>query len=55
MFTYNLTRLHAKLDGQIRAETNRRMPDSLRLLWLKRLRLQVKDQLYARMLRPQPI
>ncbi len=46
--TYKLTQLHQKLDEQIRAETRRRAPDSLILLRLKRLRLRVKDRLYAR-------
>ncbi len=46
--TYKLTQLHQKLDEQIRTETRRRAPDSLTLLRLKRLRLRVKDRLYAR-------
>lgn len=50
-FTYNLTRLHARLDEEIRAELRRRFPDGLRLLRLKKLRLMVKDRLHARMLR----
>ncbi len=48
-FTYNLTRLHRKLDDEIRSEGKRRIPDGFRLLRLKKLRLLVKDRLYARM------
>ncbi|WP_301075806.1 DUF465 domain-containing protein [Sphingomonas sp.] len=52
---YNLTRLHARLDEQIRTELKRRVPDSFRLLRLKRLRLQVKDRLHAMVRQPQAI
>ena len=45
--TYRLTQLHQRLDEQIRAELGRRVPDSLMLLRLKRLRLLVKDRLRA--------
>ncbi|WP_426291277.1 DUF465 domain-containing protein [Sphingomonas sp. TWP1-3-1] len=48
-----MTQLHAQLDEQIRVEMKRRMPDTLRLFRLKRLRLDVKDRLHARALRPQ--
>lgn len=50
IFSYKLTRLHARLDEQIRAEIERRIPNTLRLLRLKRLRLNAKDRLYARTL-----
>ena len=53
IFSYKLTQLHKRLDDQIRAEMKVRMPDTLRLLQLKRLRLSVKDQLHARALRQQ--
>ncbi|WP_082446302.1 DUF465 domain-containing protein [Sphingomonas sp. Leaf20] len=53
MFSHKLTQLHARLDEQIRVEMKRRMPDTLRLFRLKRLRLDVKDRLHARALRPQ--
>lgn len=53
IFSYKLTQLHKRLDDQIRAEMKVRMPDTLRLLRLKRLRLSVKDQLHARALRHQ--
>lgn len=53
-FTYKLTQLHQKLDQQIRVEMKRRVPDSLNLLRLKRLRLHVKDRLHARILQQQP-
>ena len=47
IFSYKLTQLHARLDEQIRAEIKRRIPNSLRLFRLKRLRLVVKDRLRA--------
>jgi hypothetical protein len=50
-FTYNLTRLHRRLDDDIRAEAKHRIPDAFRLLRLKKLRLLVKDRLHARMLK----
>ncbi len=50
---YNLTQLHKRLDEQIRTELKRRMPDSLRLLRLKKLRLRVKDRLHSLAWRPQ--
>jgi len=48
-----LTQLHARLDEQICVEMKRRMPDTLRLFRLKRLRLDVKDRLHAHALQPQ--
>ena len=42
---YRLTRIHHSLDDAIRREMDRRLPDSLRLLRLKKLRLAVKDRL----------
>lgn len=53
IFSYKLTQLYKQLDDQIRVEMKRRMPDALRLLRLKRLRLSVKDRLHARALRLQ--
>ena len=49
--TYRLTRIHRSLDEAIREEMRRRLPDSLKLLRLKRLRLAVKDRLTALMRR----
>ena len=43
--TYRLTRIHRSLDDAITAEMRRRLPDSFRLLRLKKLRLAVKDRL----------
>ena len=43
--TYRLTRIHRSLDDAIRQEMQRRLPNSLRLLRLKKLRLAVKDRL----------
>ncbi len=49
--TYRLTRIHSSLDEAIRSETRRRLPDSLRLLRLKKMKLAVKDRLAALMSR----
>jgi hypothetical protein len=46
---YRLTTTHQRLDEAIRAEMKRRLPDSLRLLRLKKLKLAVKDRLAALM------
>lgn len=43
--TYRLTGIHRRLDDAITNEMSRRLPDSLRLLRLKKLRLAVKDRL----------
>ena len=43
--TYRLTAIHQNVDSAIRRETQRRIPDSMRLLRLKKLRLAVKDRL----------
>lgn len=48
---YQLTHIHRRLDDAITTETSRRLPDSLRLFRLKRLRLAVKDRLAALMRR----
>jgi hypothetical protein len=42
---YRLTHIHRRLDDAISHEGARRLPDSLRLLRLKKLRLAVKDRL----------
>ena len=49
--TYRLTHIHRRLDEAIASESSRRLPDSLKLLRLKRLRLAVKDRLTALMRR----
>lgn len=43
--TYRLTHIHRSLDDAIAREMKARIPDSLRLLRLKRLKLSVKDRL----------
>lgn len=43
--TYRLTQTHRRLDDAIAHEMRRRLPDSLKLLRLKKLRLLVKDRL----------
>lgn len=49
--TYRLTHIHRRLDEAIASETSRRLPDSLKLLRLKTLRLAVKDRLATLMRR----
>ena len=49
--TYRLTRIHRNLDDAISREMSRRLPDSLKLLRLKKLRLAVKDRLTTLMRR----
>ena len=46
-FVYRLSVVHRRLDDEIRRELQRRWPDSIRLLRLKKLRLAVKERLYA--------
>ena len=43
---YRLTVTHRRLDEEIRRELKRRLPDNMRLLRLKKLRLAVKDRLH---------
>lgn len=42
---YRLTQIHRKLDDQIRSELLRRLPDAIKLLRLKKMRLAVKDRI----------
>jgi hypothetical protein len=51
---YRLTHIHRRLDEAIADETGRRLPDSLKLLRLKKLRLAVKDRLATLMRRSLP-
>ena len=51
---YKLTRIHRGLDEAISRESTRRLPDSLKLLRLKKLRLLVKDRLTSMMSRRVP-
>ena len=53
--TYRLTHIHRRLDDAISSEMTRRLPDSLKLLRLKKLRLAVKDRLTALMRRSVPV
>lgn len=50
--TYRLTQTHRRLDDAISSEMSRRLPDSLKLLRLKKLRLLVKDRLAKLMRSP---
>lgn len=43
---YRLFLVHSKLDAEVRREHKRRFPDVVRLLWLKKLRLAIKDRMY---------
>ena len=45
---FRLSVIHKKLDDEIRFELKRRVPDAIRLLRLKKLKLAVKDRLYLR-------
>ena len=45
---YRLTMVHRFLDDEISGELKRRLPNPIKLLRLKRLRLAVKDRLHAR-------
>ena len=49
--TYRLTAIHRSLDESIRKEMKERLPDALRLLRLKKMKLAVKDRLTALMRR----
>ena len=46
---YRLSVLHKRLDDEIRRELKRRLPDTIRLLRLKKLKLAVKDRLHLPM------
>jgi hypothetical protein len=43
---HRLSVIHKRLDDEIRRELRRRIPDSIRLLRLKKLKLAVKDRLH---------
>ena len=43
---YRLGVIHRRLDDEIRRELKRRVPDAIRLLRLKKLKLAVKDRLH---------
>lgn len=43
---FRLSMIHRKLDDEIRRELKRRVPDTIRLLRLKKLRLAIKDRLH---------
>ena len=46
---YRLNVVHRRLDDEIRRELKRRLPDTIRLLRLKKLKLAVKDRLHSLM------
>ncbi len=46
-FIYRLTVVHSRLEDEIRRELKKRLPDSFRLLRLKKLKLANKDRLHA--------
>ncbi|MDE8652796.1 YdcH family protein [Novosphingobium album (ex Liu et al. 2023)] len=48
---YRLTQIHRNLDDAITKEMGTHLPDSLKLLRLKKMRLAVKDRLAALMMR----
>ena len=43
---YRLSLVHSKLDAEIRQEQKQRIPDSWRLLRLKKLKLAIKDRMH---------
>jgi hypothetical protein len=43
---YRLSETHRKLDEEISREMKRRLPDAIRLLRLKKLKLMIKDRLH---------
>jgi hypothetical protein len=45
-FIYRLSLVHSKLDAEIRREQKQRLPDSWRLLRLKKLKLAIKDRMH---------
>ena len=47
--TYRLTQIHRRLDDAITQEMRRLLPDSFKLLRMKKLRLAVKDRLTTAM------
>ncbi len=49
---YKLTVIHRRLEDEIRRELKHRVPDTFRLLRLKKLKLAVKDRLHSLMLKP---
>ena len=44
---YRLSVVHGRLDDEIRRELKRRLPDTFRLVRLKKLKLAVKDRLHG--------
>jgi hypothetical protein len=46
---YRLTVVHRRLEEEIRLELGKRLPDSVRLLRLKKLKLAIKDRLYGQL------
>ena len=44
-FSYRLTLAHSKLEAEICREQKRRVPDPMRLLRLKKLKLAIKDRM----------
>lgn len=51
-FIYRLTLIHRRLEEEIGRELKRRVPDAIRLLRLKKLKLAVKDRLHGHVLTP---
>jgi uncharacterized protein len=48
-FFTRLIMIHARLDAEVRREHARLVPDALRLLRLKKLRLAIKDRMHRLM------
>ena len=45
--SYRLMLVHRRLDAEIRKSVATRLPDALRIIRLKKLKLAVKDRLHA--------
>ena len=52
---YRLTSIHRRLEDEIGDELKKRLPDSLRLLRLKKMKLAVKDRLHRQKRQPRRV
>ena len=48
---YRLSQIHRRLDDEIRTELRQRIPNAIRLIRLKKLRLAVKDRLFGHVMK----
>jgi uncharacterized protein YdcH (DUF465 family) len=52
---YRLTRIHRRLEDEIKRELGNRAPNGLKLLRLKKLKLAVKDRLHGHLPKIRPV